>query len=329
MREKLVTLRQQCSALAVEVAAQVVENDDRRSQHERLSLPKEKLERLRQALYQPNGAMDRAVFAATDSVRKLRFQWALQAFSMFRLSVEKEENGPTQRQRHARGIAKIGGLPLPNAGPELYGVLPKNELLSALRLVAGLTCTLSRCLGIDLPHPILLQPHGPNGDIIDSGTMENQSRKEKFGYTNEVESASPESTKTAALLSLMDTKTWGRSAKTALQRATGAPILPPPVFIDQPPSMDCSAVSNRLLHAKAAVIAESSTSSARFALIPSSNSDDEHFAIGLQLLQNNIIALCIRVGVPVSTLWPAGAMLLNLHALRLFCQQLILQEDDA
>jgi len=47
----------------------------------------------------------------------------------------------------------------------------------------------------------------------------------------------------------------------------------------------------------------------------------DEFAIGLQLLQNNVIALCIRAGVPVSQLWPAEALLLNLHELLVFCQE--------
>jgi hypothetical protein len=49
------------------------------------------------------------------------------------------------------------------------------------------------------------------------------------------------------------------------------------------------------------------------------NQDD--FAIALQLLQNNVIVLCIRAGVPVAKLWPAEAMLLNLHALDAYCEE--------
>jgi len=50
---------------------------------------------------------------------------------------------------------------------------------------------------------------------------------------------------------------------------------------------------------------------------------EERFATGLQLLQNDVVALCIRAGVPVQTLWPAEALLLNLNALLLHCQQQI------
>eukprot|EP01083_Nonionella_stella_P161845 530571_1 len=47
--------------------------------------------------------------------------------------------------------------------------------------------------------------------------------------------------------------------------------------------------------------------------------EEEDFATGLLLLQNNIIALSIKTGVPVAMLWPAEAMLLNLNSLKLFC----------
>jgi hypothetical protein len=48
---------------------------------------------------------------------------------------------------------------------------------------------------------------------------------------------------------------------------------------------------------------------------------EEHFKIALELLQNNIVALCVHSGVPVSSLWPAEAMLLNLHSFMLFCRE--------
>jgi len=80
---------------------------------------------------------------------------------------EQQQHHPKPQRRQARGIGKIGGLPLPHAGPELYGVLPPKELQSALRLVASLTSTAAQCLGILLPHPILLRPScSPSGDIV-------------------------------------------------------------------------------------------------------------------------------------------------------------------
>ena len=47
---------------------------------------------------------------------------------------------------------------------------------------------------------------------------------------------------------------------------------------------------------------------------------EERFGMGLQLLQNNIVALCFRAGVDISTLWPAESLLLNLHSLWMHCQ---------
>ena len=50
------------------------------------------------------------------------------------------------------------------------------------------------------------------------------------------------------------------------------------------------------------------------------HSAEERFSIGVQLLQNDVIALCFRAGVDVSKLWPAESVLLNLHALLEHCQ---------
>jgi len=51
------------------------------------------------------------------------------------------------------------------------------------------------------------------------------------------------------------------------------------------------------------------------------NQQEENFVMGLHLLQNNVIALSLQAGVPVSALWPAEAVLLNLHSLKLFCME--------
>jgi len=122
------------------------------------------------------------------------------------------------------------------------------------------------------------------------------------------------------------------------------------------PPMDDASISQRLRHATCAVISEGYDSSNRklleqtrgfsFELKPpnwtkgtkanltnpsSSQSTDreallrqeENFRVGLELLQNDIVALSIHAGVPVSTLWPAEAVLLNLHSLMLFCRDQI------
>ena len=86
--------------------------------------------------------------------------------------------------------------------------------------------------------------------------------------------------------------------------------------------MDSSSqLSLRIHHATAAVLAEdNSPSSSKFAL-SAEVMHQQDFAIALQLLQNNIMVLCIRAGVPVGQLWPGEAILLNLYQLDQYCQE--------
>jgi hypothetical protein len=98
-------------------------------------------------------------------------------------------------------------------------------------------------------------------------------------------------------------------------------------------SMDQDAVASRLMHASCAVLHESNTHEkggiVRYELRPPREMQgkcEEQFTIGLQLLQNNIIALSIKAGVPVAMLWPAEAMSLNLHSLKLHIQHLLSEE---
>ena len=370
-----------------------------------------------------------------------------------RKKVEEEEDDDDKDNTDrtvARGIAKIAGLPLPNAGFELYGVLPPSELVSALRLVASLTQTLSRTLGIILPHPIFLTMNchnsnaatasttsaststinsgGSGGDI--TGLISDEDlrryRNQQFGkhrdddllsspfqvrlhnttegdtasnpsQTNDQNrylhnpfssssnmvgggggsSAAPYGTSsTSSLMSLMDGAYWTTKAKKALAKATGhhsktanhqashatssssgstatgggtlSSSTSMTTFI--PPSTDATIVAQRIQHATGVIIADSDDSqdhhhhggsaspsaagtssfsrsgggggsgASRFALSIETMNQDE-FAIALQFLQNDVMNLCIRAGVPVSKLWPAEAMLLNLHELALFCQQ--------
>lgn len=371
--DRLGCLQKECSTLAVQVTAQAVENEDRQAKQDessRLRTTKEQLERLRKSVCE--GALQGAIVSATEQVRRLRFQWAMQAFVMHRLDVDydhdannasnnskhstqKPQHPALRRRQHARGIGKIGGLPLPHAGPELYGVLPPRELQSALRLVASLTCTVARCLAIVLPHPILLKPNGGVGDIIETVKIQRQkSLPQSFSKHMQQTTTAPQqhphninntnksepvgSSSTSSLMSLMEITTtsfWGRSAKNAIARATGQtiaedlpyhnPTTPSQTVVPTPTSpTDSPAVtSQRLLHASCAVLAEDSKSmstSSRYALSQSVMHDEE-FAIALQLLQNNVIALCIRAGVPVNNLFPAEAMLLNLQALASYCQE--------
>jgi hypothetical protein len=185
-------------------------------------------------------------------------------------------------------------------------------------------------LGIILPHPVLLTPLGPSGDITETVSDQDLQRHTKENKDTSLGDQEDQqqhdqpvgSSSTASLLSLMDGSYWKRSAKNALARATGQQTIEASTkntFI--PPSMDSSQVSKRLFHATAAVLAEDeSQTSSKFAL-SAELMNEEDFAIALQLLQNNVIALCIRAGVPVVKLWPAEAMLLNLHALDAYCEE--------
>jgi hypothetical protein len=389
LRDRLMALRKQCAERAVRVASQAVENDWHREATQ-LALsaggieePQQQLQRLEQSLLQ--GSLHHALDVASQQVRVLRFQWARKALAMHRLDIDPNDvklttlqqretskspiRGQLSTPRRARGIGKIGGLPLPHAGPELYGVLPPKELQSALRLVASVTCTVARCLGIVLPHPILLTPTtggSTMGDItdtvsdhelqrrlreshhatslVDDGTHQSPGPRTMPSTSRSIPHDTPHqapSSVSGSIMSLVDTSYWKRSAKKALARATGhttsssspSSFSVPSTMTSNsssssassssfvPPSMDSSQLSLRIHHATAAVLAEDSNpSSSKFALSAEVMHQDD-FAIALQLLQNNVIVLCIRAGVPVSKLWPAEAVLLNLYQLDQYCQE--------
>jgi hypothetical protein len=233
---------------------------------------------------------------------------------MHRLDVEvNNEDGKKVRSgriKHARGIGKIGGLPLPHAGPELFGVLPLDELQSALRLVASLTSLVSRCLGILLPHSILLKPNTPFEEDI-AGFEWHSAQTGEGGNPDQPE------TNSSSLVSLAERATRNVFASVMSPQVSREAVSQLPV---PPPSMDPEKVRQRLSHARAAILAEDQTKgSCSYALSGHVINEDE-FAIALQLLQNDIIALCIRAGVPVAQLWPAEAVLLNLFALFEFCK---------
>ena len=405
LRDISATLRKECSSIAVKVAQAALENDTIRERMTMNSSPLERqrtdLQRLEQNLLE--GSMTRAIDTATSQARFLRFQWARKVFAMHRLQIDTEdikltplqkrrqESQPGQQlQRRARGIAKISGLPLPNAGPELYGVLPPRELQSALRIVATVTSTVARCLGIVLPHRILLTFNNSNssvGDITDTISKEdlqkrNLARKGQtptgfrnglnfhqdssfFNHSNQCIGAnnggvydatrlnnnqsSVISSSTASLYSMMDKSYFYNKAKKALAKATGQQTITAKSSgnntilrsgmaassnsnnkaIER--SFDATIVAQRLSHATAAILtdvdttADATTSnnsvSSKFALSCKAMHQGDDFATALQLLQNDVITLCIRAGVPVSKLWPAEAMILNLHELEKFCQR--------
>jgi Vacuolar sorting 38 and autophagy-related subunit 14 len=290
------------------------------------------------------GALVAAIKSARTTTRTLRFQWALQGFRMHRLQVEEGTTHDALRSHRLRsnsssgtaasasttttttpfvsGIGKIGGLPLPHAGPELFGVLPAEELQSALRLVAQLTHLVARCLGIWLPHPILLRPPPPppppskssdnvslhlqEGDIANMAKMGN-------GGSGSSESVN----RRGATLASSITAALQEQATSFLGEPSTVSYMPTIAGF----SMDPSKVQQRVKHAVSAVIAEDqSKNCATFYSLSAHALNQDEFAIALQLLQNNVIALCIRAGVPVSKLWPGEAVLLNLHALYQYCE---------
>lgn len=370
LRERVAMLRKQCGEMAVRVASQAVENDSRREAAQSAlstagggdGAPRHQLEQLEQSLLQ--GSLHHALDVAAKQVRVLRFQWARKALAMHRLDIDPNDvvkltpyqqlqsnkNGKASIQRRARGIGKIGGLPLPHAGPELYGVLPPKELQSALRLVASVTCTLARCLGIVLPHPILLTPSsGTKGeDITDTVELQRRLRESHHSTTlvHDVPTqpttttsfggaSSPAST-SSSIMSLMDTSYWKRSAKKALARATGqtksssSSSFPSSSNSNanqyqsstSSQSMDSNQISLRIHHATAAVLVEDGNPSSSKFVLSAEMMHQQDFAIALQLLQNDVVVLCIRAGVPVGQMWPAEAILLNLYQLDQYCQEM-------
>lgn len=326
LREELERLRQECAEAAVRLCATQLRTEERLQQlHEQaaVSTNRETLHRLNQSICDPKnsrGALVLAIGGARESVRTLRFHWALQAFQMHRLQVEEgyaDASRQTERRKGARrnfvsGVGKIGGLPLPHAGPELFGVLPAEELQSALRLVAQLTNLAARCLGILLPHPILLQPPSSENSTpsrLDEGDIASLALDNGGG--DSAFSRQPVNTQETSLASSITTALQ-EQASSLLGESSLAPVRL---------SMDPGKVQQRVRHAVSAVIAEdqSRNCSTHYALAAENTNRDE-FAIALQLLQNNVIALGIRAGVPVMKLWPGEAVLLNLHALKLYCE---------
>ena len=324
LRRELESLRQQCAQAAVKTCEMQVRTEERQQQQQKqaaVAVNLEQLHRLEKSICDCNqGALVQAIQSAQSHARTLRFQWALLSFQMHRLQVDDESQRKQMERRQAHGgdgerftrnrnfvsgIGKIGGLPLPHAGPELYGVLPAEELQSALRLVASLTGLAAQCLGILLPHPILLQSPSDKDreDIAAHSTRYQHGDSERHNnYPSNLMHASASLTTSPISSALQN---GSLPVDTKKYRA--------------PSSMDPANVEQRVRHAVSAVIAEDQSKTTHYALAAEKMNQDE-FAIALQLLQNNIIALCIRAGVPVDKLWPGEAVLLNLQALHLYCE---------
>ena len=361
LQKKSETLRATSNQLALETAKITCQNEERQAalQKNPIAQQRDWLSRWQTSLLdEQHGALSCGVIQARQNVRRVRFQWAVAAFQMYRLDVSEVQR-MTPRMKHARGIGKIGGLPLPHAGPELYGVLPPIELQSALRLVASLTSLVASCLGIRLPHPILLTPNGSIRDLASQGTASAYSNENNLLPSSKQQQANTPveteartnslSSSTASLASLV-----GQTAQRVLSSRNGlvgsfhTSAIPSSSKQQQqqqqqtqslllPQSLDTTTVQQRVHHATCAVLAEKSdegpsqhhdpnhgsrsktTTYSLSVAAMQQQSDGDEFAIALQLLQNNIVSLCIHAGAPVDRLSPAEAVLLNLHVLHEFC----------
>ena len=489
LKHTLNELRSQSNELAVHLTAKTIENDDREAgmvtHSARVQLARERLDQMRACLLDDNvagvedstkeegkegttpprgGGLRDALISGTKEIQTLRFQFACQVFNMHRLDVGEQYSTTTEdgcetaattkvgNNEGATGVGKILGLPLPHAGPVLYGVIPAVVLASSLRLVALLTQLVARCLGVILPHPILVcfkecykcgSMYDFGCDVVDvssnyesgcdnddsdddeylgggGGGIEDTDHRENWcsACLNNIEGMSKDvpstptrpgpslsqenNTRRSSILAIMGTSarkvatltttaisltsSVTSRAITHMQQSTSTSTgtanskndchqsksntsssmnvinndIPLYRKSYESVSMSPSSISRRIQHASFAYIRESHDISAtEYILNPprygddsstvadSSNDDsnivvlggntntmtkftnrdefheaEERFAIGLQLLQNDIVALCFRAGVDVSQLWPAESVLLNLHSLWRHCQQM-------
>ena len=348
----------------------------------------------------------------------------------------------------ATGVGRIGGLPLPHAGPVLYGVIPPAVLASSLRLVASLTQLVARCLGVVLPHPILVcfeecrkcgamcdyandvidvskdsDGCDDDGDVDDeeylggddgrnhlcgaclnegmsknspalsppqhSGSIPQSQERRRSSFLSIVGSSARKvvsltTSATSRAITHMQQQSSSASADTTLPSGNHHDHRPPPnassysnndvvsafVRSTEAVSMSPDSILRRINHASFAYLRESHDWSAtEYVLNPPRWGDEssagggggggssdpnngrggddagigkrrppparptysdreefhvaeERFATGLQLLQNDIVALCFRAGVDVSALWPAESVLLNLHSLWRHCRRM-------
>jgi hypothetical protein len=282
-----------------------------------------------------------------DLVRTVRYTWALECYNIYPLQVDEQYlhkgkegssgsgNNEPQHQlllggssssgssttttmggtTTTAGISKICGLPLPNAGSELLGVLPASELQSALRYTAALTQQIAQCLNIPLPHPIRLSGGDPYympwTDIIPTTTT-----------TTEQPGASTRTTTTTSAATTTTTSTTTMTAQERLQNiqfATTAWIYESVAAAATNGKTKASSLSSSSSPASSAnannhhplPFSHSSSSLYRLA-----DSRTDEFQIAWQFLQNDIFVLCLQAGVPIHHLSSGEAVLVNLHALQ-------------
>jgi hypothetical protein len=288
-----------------------------------------------------------------DLVRTVRYTWALECFHIYPLQVDEQhlqshkgikDDGnhsvtPGSGNEHPHqvllggsssssgstttmgngtttaGISKICGLPLPNAGSELLGVLPASELQSALRYTAALTQRIAQCLNIPLPHPIRLSggdQYVPSTDIISTTTTTTEPCVPTSTATTT--SANPTTTMTA-----QERRQNIQFATTAWIYESAAAAVSANEKTKASSSSATSANTNHNHHHPP------STHSSSLYRLADSRTDE--FQIAWQFLQNNIFVLCLQAGVPIHHLSSGEAVLVNLHALQrhLLWSRLVLQ----
>jgi hypothetical protein len=420
--DKLNMLRDECASKTISLASLSLQNSNRtltiEQQQERIYQLQHQLYMLRNCiLYEDASSLTGVMDQHVQVIKKQRFQLVIEAFQMHRLDVGEEysrlsmnellrlaemEEVFSSNEEHARfkrlvkekvpsGIGTILGLCMPHRGPsDFYGIIPHDVLTSSLRYIASLTNIVARCLGIDLPHPIVLNAPSwnkdsffqdtadivqsvPSNEVLDASTRGNQMTLMSDldlltrGMSLDLKDSSTDSTSkssrtmphilaengkvssssTASLMSLVGSSSnlISRAAHRAFDKMKGTNHDNSIHYgynhsnhhhhnekhskdKHDAPWMEKLSLETRLQYASYAVVYESNqlergykSTPVKYELKPPSNGkEDESYTIGLQLLQNDIVALAIRAGVPVTMLWPAEAMLLNLHSLYLFCQ---------
>lgn len=430
-------LRRKCEQLSVSLASLQVSNDSRESSLlQSNSIIHNSMENIKRVFEDCAIQGLENTFAENNrTVTELRFKLALQAFDMYKLDIGEDQkknvglNGAVENvKKDTSGYGRISGLALPHAGPIYYALFPSTILNSALRLVASLTFCVSQCLGITLPHPILLRPEmsvvrdedimkasykknvnssswertkrSDDSKSTTNGTFDDATNLGNFEKTKQHISGKQEKRATDnsnnkffrrglsniknALIRTQQQQLQQQNSSTKPNKHSTITTTPNDEVLisiddvygenDLDPQTMCKTdkaeytrnlkfpVQSYISHASFAILRENcedkkdvteyalsipdpdkkvvsssisfsgSTSNERSHTARNTNNNnverinnvhkvtEEHFSIGLQLLQNDVVALCIRTGVHAKDLWPAEAVLLNLNALWLHCQ---------
>ena len=102
-----------------------------------------------------------------QKIQSWQYNWCISLYKNYRVTLDSY-------------YGKIGGLPLPHAGPSLYAALPSTLVSSSLYLVASLVHFLSQSLHLSpLPHPIAFQLIGSNSNTTKTTTRHSLSSSEK------------------------------------------------------------------------------------------------------------------------------------------------------